>query len=164
MGLFDFLGNAGRKVFGGGDEGDAIKREIAKELGNNVQNLQVTFANGVATLRGTASSQAAAEKAVLIAGNVDGVRQVNDDGLAVAGQAPVTGTMGKNPDVAKAPKAEPRFYDIKSGDTLSKIAKQYYGDANQWQRLFEANREVIGDPDKIYPGQRIRVPANLDEG
>ena len=47
---------------------------------------------------------------------------------------------------------------IKSGDTLGKIARHYYGNANRYPRIFDANREVIEDPDKIYPGQKIRIP------
>ena len=163
MGLFDFLGDVGRNLFGGGDEADKLKREIEKELGGNVENLQVQFNNGVVTLSGTAKSDAAQEKAVLIAGNVKGVRQVNDDRFVVAGQRPAAAqpAAGAKAAAPAAPKPAPRFYTIESGDNLSKIAKQFYGDANQWQKLFEANREVIQDPDKIYPGQQIRVPEQL---
>lgn len=49
-------------------------------------------------------------------------------------------------------------YTIKSGDTLSKIAKQHYGNANEWRRIFDANKNVINDPDKIFPGQKIVIP------
>jgi nucleoid-associated protein YgaU len=74
---------------------------------------------------------------------VEGVTEVNVDKVKVKGTVE---------DV----KVE--YYIIKSGDTLSKIAKQYYGDANQYSRIFEANREVIKHPDKIFPGQKIRIP------
>lgn len=57
-----------------------------------------------------------------------------------------------------APQAQPQDYTIKSGDTLSKIAKQYYGNANEWRRIYEANKGVIADPDKIFPGQKIVIP------
>jgi len=56
--------------------------------------------------------------------------------------------------------ASERTYEVKAGDTLSKIAKQEYGDANQWKRIFEANKGILKDPDKIYPGQTLRIPAN----
>ena len=56
--------------------------------------------------------------------------------------------------------ASERTYEVKAGDTLSKIAKQEYGDANQWKRIFEANKNILKDPDKIYPGQTLRIPAN----
>lgn len=49
-------------------------------------------------------------------------------------------------------------YTVVSGDTLSKIAKQHYGDANAWNRIFEANRNVLDDPDRIFPGQVLRIP------
>ena len=88
---------------------------------------------------------------MLIAGNVKGVSHVDDDGLRVDGAqtagATTTATRGSS------------YYTIQSGDTLSKIAKEKYGDASAYTKIFEANREVIGDPDKIYPGQQIRIPA-----
>lgn len=148
MGLLDFIRDKGRDLFGGnkGNEAQQIKAEIERELGGNIRNLGVMYNDGAVTLQGEAASQAAKEKAVLIAGNVRDVESVNDDRLTVAGQQ------------AGAPMAQARYYTIESGDTLSKIAKEQYGDANRWQELFEANREVIKDPDKIYPGQRIRIP------
>lgn len=154
MGLLDFLKDAGKDLFGGksGNEAEEIKKEVEKALGNNVSNLGVRFDNGRVTLQGEAKSQAAKEKAALIAGNVKGVSHVDDDGLRVAGQASQAQTAGTTT-------AASRYYTIQSGDTLSKIAKQYYGDANDYNKIFEANREVIGDPDKIYPGQQIRIPA-----
>ena len=50
-------------------------------------------------------------------------------------------------------------YVVKSGDSLSKIAKQHYGNANEWKRIFEANTDVLKDPDKIFPGQKLKIPA-----
>ena len=152
MGLLDFLKDKGKDLFGGGgNEADDIKKEVERALGSNVQNLTVHFNDGKVSLMGTAKSHAAKEKAALIAGNVKGVASVHDDGLTVAGAPAGTATAG----TATAS----RYYTIKSGDTLSKIAKEQYGDANQYKKIFEANREVIGDPDKIYPGQQIRIPA-----
>ena len=102
------------------------------------------FNEGKVTLQGEAKSLAAKEKAALIAGNVKGVESVNDDRLNVAG--------------APAPASTTRYYKIQSGDSLSKIAKEFYGDANRHNDIFEANREVIKDPNLIYPGQQIRIP------
>lgn len=51
-----------------------------------------------------------------------------------------------------------RIYVVKSGDSLSKIAKREYGNAKDWKRIFEANRDLIKDPDKIYPGQTLKIP------
>ena len=156
MGLLDFIRDAGRDLFGGkkGSEAEQIKAEVERELGNNIKNLGVMYNDGQVTLQGQATSQAAKEKAVLIAGNVRGVSGVSDDRLMVAGQQ--AGSAAGQPVSA----GQPRYYTIESGDTLSKVAKEQYGDANRWQELFEANREVIKDPDKIYPGQRIRVPQS----
>lgn len=143
MGLFDFIKGIGKKV-GLGREADDIKEDIIEALGNSVDNLHVEFHDGTVTLRGVVDSHATREKAVLLAGNVESVESVNDQ-LTV--NAPV---------VEAAPEAV--FYTIEKGDSLWKIASHHYGDGNKWQALFEANREVIKDPDLIYPGQRIRVP------
>ena len=55
--------------------------------------------------------------------------------------------------------ASSKVYVVVSGDSLSKIAQREYGDANQWPRIYEANRDLLKDPDKIYPGQKLRIPA-----
>ena len=160
MGLLDFLKDTGKDLFGGksGNEAEQIKKEVERALGSNVSNLGVRFDNGRVTLQGTAKSQAAKEKAALIAGNVKGVSNVNDDGLRVDG-AQTAGTTGGFSGGSTATASRSTYYTIQSGDTLSKIAKEKYGDPNAYDKIFEANREVIGDPDKIYPGQQIRIPA-----
>lgn len=145
MGLFSFLKGIGKKV-GLGREAEDIKEDIVEALGDSVENLQVDFNDGTVTLRGTVDSQATREKAVLLAGNVESVENVNDQ-LTVS--AP-------EPEVEAAPR--PVFYTVQRGDSLWKIASSHYGDGNKWNALFEANREVIKDPDLIYPGQQIRVP------
>ncbi len=122
----------------GAQNGGAVK-EISRALGD-----------GVVTLKGMCDDQAAKEKCVLMAGNVEGVEKVEADGLSVP------------PPPPKAPPL-PRvtYYSIKKGDTLYGIAKQFYGNGMKYKQLFEANREVIEDPDKIYPGQKIRVPESV---
>ena len=142
MGLFDFVKGIGKKV-GLGREAEDIKADIVEALGDSVENLEVEFNDGTVTLRGTVDSQATREKAVLLAGNVKSVDNV-DDQLTVSTPEPA------------AP--APVFYTVVSGDSLWKIASKHYGDGNKWNALFEANREVIKDPDLIYPGQQIRVP------
>lgn len=157
MSLLNFLRDSGRDLFGGRTENaaESIQKEIERALGSNISGLGVRFDNGAVTLQGEAKSLAAKEQAALIAGNVKGVSSVNHDAVRVAGAAPAsTGASAAAPQQQAS-----RFYTIQSGDTLSKIAKEYYGDANAYTRIFEANREVIGDPDKIYPGQQIRIPA-----
>jgi len=145
MGLFDFVKGIGKKV-GLGREAEDIKADIVEALGGRVENLEVEFNDGTVTLRGSVDSQATREKAVLLAGNVKSVENVNDQ-LTVSTPEPV---------VAAAP--VPVFYAVESGDSLWKIAQKHYGDGNEWNAHFEANREVIKDADLIYPGQQIRVP------
>ncbi len=144
MGLFSFLSNVG-KTLKGGPNAKEIQTEILESLGNQVENLDVAVEKGVVTLKGVVESEAARQKVVLLAGNVKGVSEVNDDAITVKPQP--------------EPEPEFTFYTIVSGDSLSKIAKKYYGNANLWPTLFEANREVIKDANLIYPGQQIRVPA-----
>lgn len=158
MGLFDFVKEAGEKMFGGDDEpkatdSSAVSQERINELrgqsigksisaaGIQVDNLQVAIAGDMATLNGNVVKQEDAEKATLCAGNQHGIAQV-DCQLAV-----------QNPQ----PKAA--FYTVQSGDSLSKIAKARYGDATQYTKIFEANKPMLADPDKIYPGQVLRIPT-----
>ncbi|HWI81864.1 peptidoglycan-binding protein LysM [Ramlibacter sp.] len=121
--------------------GDAIEAFVAQQnLG--IQNLDVKYdgATEKATISGTAPSQEAAEKAVLCCGNVAHVATVENK-LTV-------------PQGAESA----QFHDVVKGDTLSAIAKKYYGDAGKYQAIFEANRPMLSDPDRIYPGQKLRIP------
>jgi nucleoid-associated protein YgaU len=165
MGLIDFLKDAGENLFkGGADEGDQIKDKIHRDLGSNVKLDRVEFDDGRVMLHGEAKSMAAKEKAALIAGNVKGVSAVNDNGLLVKGApragvgAPGLGSSAPAAKPAASAAARTQYYTIQSGDSLSKIAKEKYGEMDKWKGLFEANKEVIQDPDKIYPGQVIRIP------
>jgi nucleoid-associated protein YgaU len=121
--------------------GQAIEAYVGQQnLG--IQNLNVKYdgATQTAIISGTAPSQEAAEKAVLCCGNVAHVAKV-DSRLSVP-QA-----------------AEPaQFHDVVKGDTLSAIAKQYYGDPGKYHAIFDANRPMLSDPNKIYPGQKLRIP------
>ena len=105
--------------------------------------MAVDYKDGVVSISGEAASAEAMEKAVLMAGNVQGVSEVKIDGLH-----------------APAVQVKVEYYIIKKGDTLSAIAKQFYGKPNDYPRIFEANREVIKDPNKIFPGQKIRIPLD----
>ena len=159
MGLFSFIKGAGEKLFGGKaakaaeeavaptqatpdpnvQAANAIKGYIEQQnLG--LENLGVTFADGRVTLTGAAPSQEAAEKAMLAAGNVEGVTEVDNQIQYPAG-------------------TETRYHDVVKGDTLSAIAKKYYGDASKYPVIFEANKPMLTDPNKIYPGQKLRIPA-----
>ena len=157
MGLLDFIKDAGKDLFDKEENAaETIKKEIQRALGSNVPTLGVRYDKGRVTLQGEAKSQAAKEKAALIAGNVKGVTHVDDDRLKVAGQSAQTSGGGLT---GGASAGRSTYYTIQSGDTLSKIAQQKYGDPGAYTKIFEANREVIEDPDKIYPGQQIRIPA-----
>jgi len=145
MGLFDFVSDFGKKLFGK-DEDPAGKIKAHIESDNpGVRNLGVAYDDGKVALSGEADSDEVVEKTVLIAGNVQGVTEVSAENIS-----------------APPPPPEKRveYYVIQKGDTLSKIAKQYLGDAMGYPKIFEANREVIKDPDLIYPGQKIRIPLD----
>jgi nucleoid-associated protein YgaU len=141
MGLFDFFSDMGEKIFGSEDEAAEKIKENIEASNPGIKDLNVAYNDGVVELSGTADSAEAMEKAVLMAGNVKGVSEVKADGVSAPPQpAPV------------------EFYVIQKGDSLSAIAKRYYGNAKDYPRIFEANREVIKNPDLIYPGQKIRIP------
>ena len=108
-----------------------------------VENLDIAFdgATGTVSVAGEAADQATKEKVLLCCGNVHGVSQV-DDSMTV-----------------KEASAESRFYTVARGDTLSAIAKAQYGNANDYMKIFEANKPMLSNPDKIYPGQLLRIPA-----
>jgi nucleoid-associated protein YgaU len=152
MSIFSFLKDVGDKLFGGGKAPAAqasapMDEEMAKalaarvqDLGLKVEDLSISFSGHKATVKGRVSNQAEREKVVLAIGNSEGVAEV-DDQLAV-------------------PQAEPqaKFYTVVKGDTLSKISQQFYKDANQYMKIFEANKPMLAHPDKIYPGQVLRIP------
>lgn len=142
MGLFDFAKNIGKKLFGDDDADAAEKIKAHIEADNpGVEGLQVEFEDGVAKISGDVKDSAALEKAILMAGNVDGVGEVQI--------ANVTGA---------APGENVEYYEIQSGDSLWKIAEKAYGDGSKYTQIFEENKEVIKDPDLIYAGQKIRIP------
>jgi nucleoid-associated protein YgaU len=157
VGIFDFVKDAGERLFGGEDEGpteqvrtvdmalaDKAKGEslmrLASSMDLGVENLDVKFRDGVATVGGSADSQTDKEKIILLIGNTQGVARV-DDRIRVS-----------------RPEPEARMYTVVSGDSLSKISKACYGDAMKYMKIFEANQPMLKDPNKIYPGQVLRIP------
>lgn len=142
MGLFDFAKDMGKKLFDSEDDAPSKIKDALSTDNPGISDLDVSYADGKVSLSGKAASAEAMEKAVLMAGNVQGVTDVDVSGL-------------------DAPTAEAGvlYYTVKSGDSLSKIAKEYLGDAMAYPKIFEANREVIKDADLIYPGQKIRIPG-----
>ncbi|MEO5844786.1 MAG: peptidoglycan-binding protein LysM [Caldimonas sp.] len=123
--------------------GEAIEKYIAAQ-GLKADALDVKYDGGsqTVTVSGVAPDQATKEKIVLCCGNVAAVAKVND-----------------MLTVASGGEAESTYREVKSGDTLSKIAKDAYGDANAYMKIFEANKPMLSHPDKIYPGQMLRIPA-----
>lgn len=153
MSLFGFVSDIGKSLFG--DDSEAAENIKSHIEANNpgVTGLEVEFDDGVVSLCGECASAEAMQKAVLMAGNVKGVEDVKVDKMTIASLAsdPAAVTAALEQDSVE-------YYIIESGDSLSKIAKEAYGDAMQYPKIFEANREVIEDPDLIYPGQKIRIP------
>ncbi len=160
MSLISFLKDAGEKLFGHAQAapagaaatpdvgalnqsaGTAIEKYIAAQ-NLTAEGLDVKYdgASQTVTVSGVAPDQATKEKIVLCCGNVAGVAKV-DDKLTVA-------TSGD---------PESTYRTVKSGDTLSQIAKDVYGNANAYMKIFEANKPMLSDPNKIYPGQTLRIP------
>jgi len=150
MGLFSFIKEKGAKIFGKKEEDAPIeeKKELqaqalldyVKSLGLTYNRLKLSVTDDDVKVEGEVAAQADAEKIVLAIGNVEGVDQV-DNLMTVATPAP-----------------QAQFYTVVSGDTLSKISKEFYGDANKYNTIFEANKPMLTHPDKIYPGQVLRIP------
>jgi len=147
MGLFDFAKDIGRQLFDTDAEAaDNIKQHLDIKL-SGIKNLDVKFDDGVATICGECTNEATRNNAVLIAGDIKGVERIVADDLTF-------------PEPVEEEKEKVEFYEIVSGDTLGGIAKRYYGSASKYTRIHEANKELIPDPNKIYPGQKIKIPLD----
>ncbi|WP_191059685.1 peptidoglycan-binding protein LysM [Geminicoccus harenae] len=145
MGLIDFVKAAGRSLgIGTADAAptaDELKKEAASH-GLDVSGVDVAVDGDKVTVKGGAKSQEEKEKIILAMGNVAGVAKVEDQ-IAPAVAAEAEGAS---------------FYTVEKGDTLSAIAKAQYGDASKYPAIFEANKPMLKHPDKIYPGQVLRIP------
>jgi nucleoid-associated protein YgaU len=166
MGMFSFIKEAGEKLFGRGEAkaaqeaaaakptpeniealskaaGDAIATYI-NSMNLNVQALEIGFdaASATVTVSGVAPDQATKEKVLLCCGNVSTVAAVND-------------LM-----TVSSPEPESQWHTVVSGDNLSKISKHFYGTPNKYPQIFEANKPMLTHPDKIYPGQVLRIPPD----
>ena len=145
MSIFSFVKEAGEKLIdlltpGNANASDELKKHIeAVGLGN--PNVTATVDGDKVTITGEVATQEEKEKILLAAGNIAGVASVDD-------QITVTG----------AATAAARFVVVKSGDTLSAISLAVYGNANQYNKIFEANKPMLKDVNKIYPGQTLRIP------
>ena len=166
MGLFSFLKSAGAKLLGNkaaendvkveapapGAAMEALKEAAEKNKaaalvaqvvshGIPVENLDIVVDDETATVYGQVESTSLKEKVILIVGNTEGIASV-DDRISVVNDEP-----------------EATFYTVQKGDSLSKIAKEQYGDMMKYPVMFEANKPMLTSPDLIYPGQVLRIPA-----
>jgi phage tail protein X len=163
MDLFGFVKDVGRRLFNRDEDAAQKIRQHILASNPGVADLEVTFDNGIVGLQGRCTRHDAFQKCVLMAGNVEGVADVYAAGLTpfVAAKPAEVPVGGPHQHAHETPvEVREEYYLIEKGDTLSHIAKRYYGAASRWPRLFEANREVIQDPDRIFPGQKIRVPLD----
>jgi nucleoid-associated protein YgaU len=143
MGLFSFLKGSGDKEIDTAAENrtNALKMiDTIKSYGFDVKDLDIIIAGETATVWGEAADQATREKVLLTLGNTKGIANVDDK------------------MTTKEPAPEAKMHTVVSGESLSKIAKKYYGDAMKYNVIFEANKPTLTDPDKIYPGQVLRIP------
>lgn len=150
MGLFSFIKGVGEKIFTKKSEAVAVEEThqlksselmtYVKKLGLKYEVLSITLRGDDVVLEGKVANQADAERITLAVGNVEGVD-----------------TVDNKMEVSEV-KAVSRMHTVVSGDTLSKISKQYYGDANKYNGIFEANKPMLTDVNKIYPGQVLRIP------
>jgi len=155
MGLLSFIKGVGEKVFGHKETLEEKQQKVLDHL-NKFGLLQpgVTVSvdeNDKVTLSGQVDSREARQRIIATVANIEGV-DAGDDQLVI---------LIKNVDAAPVQETaapEKQFYQVKSGDTLSKIAKEMYGDANKYPKIFEANKPMLSDPDKIYPGQTLVIP------
>ena len=144
MGVWSFVKGAGKKLFGGGAAEAAEVPEVAlqkeiKDLGLDASGLEIKVEGDKVKVGGKAVTPEMKEKVILAVGNVDGVATVETD----------------HDDDTK----EAVFHTVAKGDTLSAIAKKTLGNANRYMEIFEANKPMLKHPDKIYPGQVLRIPA-----
>lgn len=143
MSLFSFVKEAGEKLIDLLTPGkaEAALKDHVKNVGLGNPNISATVEGDKVILKGEVASQEEKEKIILAAGNIAGVASV-DDQITVTG--PITQAA--------------RFVEVEKGDTLSAISKRVYGDANKYNKIFEANKPMLKDPNKIYPGQVLRIP------
>ena len=146
MGLFDFFRrDHGEKVSDADTPtSDALKAHLT-QVGLPANGLDIQVADDTVTVRGSTASQEEKEKIAVALGNVKGVSRVDDQTAVIS------------PDQDQ-PASQTRFHTVEKGDTLSAIAKKVYGDPNRYPAIFEANKPMLKDPNKIYPGQVLRIP------
>ena len=143
MGLWNFIKDAGKAIGIGSAEAaepaDQLKQEI-EELGLDASGVEIAVEGDTVKMTGDAASQELKEKIILAAGNVEGIAAVEEE-------------------VSVPDAKEPVFHTVASGDTLWAISSKHLGNGSKYMEIFEANRPMLSDPDKIYPGQMLRIPS-----
>jgi nucleoid-associated protein YgaU len=143
MGLFSFFKNSGEKTIdNSADNAVNAKKLMTKvqDYGFDVTDLDVEVAGDTVKVWGVAADQATREKVLLTLGNTQGIANVEDKMTTAV------------------PQPEAKFHTVQSGESLSLIAKKYYGNPMKYTAIFEANKPLLTNPDKIYPGQSLRIP------
>ncbi len=149
MGLFSFIENVGKKVFGQDDDETKKRDQIHEEIKNlNLPaHVSVEVDGNKVKLEGNTDNTETKEKLILAIGNIDGVQTIEENIIT-----------GDNSDTENTSK----FITVETGDTLWKIAQEAYGDGSQYKIIFEANKPMLKDADSIYPGQQLRIPSLQD--
>ncbi|VAV91021.1 Uncharacterized LysM domain protein YgaU [hydrothermal vent metagenome] len=142
MGIWDFVKSAGRKIGIGSEEAAPAADDLKKELDSyklGTDDVKVEVVGDKAVITGNVADQSILEKAIVAVGNTLGISKVES-----------------NVEVPDA--KEPVFHTVKKGDTLWAIASKQYGNGSKYNAIFEANKPMLSHPDKIYPGQVLRIP------
>jgi len=166
MGLFSFVKGIGNRLTGNTPEDplDDQRKSIAltgalKKLRLPVEGLKVAFDDGKATLHGTVPDAQIAHKLIVALGNVADVEQV-DSKIVVTPPAVVASNASEPAPPAAPPAPPPIMHPVGAGESLSLIAKQYYGAIHLYPAIFEANQPMIEDVDEIFPGQVLIIPRD----
>lgn len=170
MAFWDFVKDSGKSVFGSAEAAEAkapvddkaaaqadIDRKVkaltaeVKALGLDSGDVHLTLRGDVVKVESKGADRETMEKLILAIGNIKGIARVEADVPKEAGRASTSGSAAPASDA-------PVFHTVKKGETLSAIAKEYLGNANRYNDIFKANQPMLSHPDKIYPGQTLRIP------
>lgn len=194
MGVFSFLSSAGSKLFGGKKPSEipnlqSLIRDHVAKIGLPDKHIHYWLEDEIMVVSGWVNDKPTKEKVIIAVGNVEGVDKVEDrlvvgappaaltkaaDGLVpaaaeaaaapVTAEAPLEAELLPTREQAAEHEWSSRTHTVQKGDTLSKIAKEVYGNAGKYPIIFEANKPMLSHPDKIYPGQVLRIPALGEDG
>ena len=148
MGIFDFVKSVGKQLGIGDEETPPSADDLKSELESHnlgTENVQIEVDGDKAVIKGEVADQSIFEKAIMAVGNTLGISQVEAAEVKIA-------------DSSAAGVDAPVFHEVKKGDTLWAISERAYGNGSKYPVIFEANKRMLSDPDKIYPGQMLRIP------